>query len=88
LSLRLTGAVKRYGDVVALDGLDLAADDGELLVLLGPSGSGKTTALRLLAGLETPDAGTSRSPDATSPASPRTAATWRWSSRTTRCSRT
>jgi len=58
LSLRLTGVDKRYGDVVALDGLDLAAGDGELLVLLGPSGSGKTTALRLLAGLEVPDAGT------------------------------
>ena len=58
MSLRLAGVGKRYGDVVALDGLDLAAADGELLVLLGPSGSGKTTALRVLAGLEVPDVGT------------------------------
>ena len=41
----------------AVDGLTLAIDDGELLVLVGPSGSGKTTALRMLAGLEPLDAG-------------------------------
>ena len=43
---------------VALDGLDLAFDTGEFIVLLGPSGSGKTTACRLLAGLEEPTSGT------------------------------
>jgi len=43
---------------VALEGLDLAFDTGEFIVLLGPSGSGKTTACRLLAGLEEPTAGT------------------------------
>ncbi len=51
------GVGKRYGDVVALDGLDLGVRDGELLVLVGPSGSGKSTALRVLAGLESADTG-------------------------------
>jgi multiple sugar transport system ATP-binding protein len=48
---------KRFGDTVAVDDLDLRVDDGEFMVLLGPSGCGKTTALRLIAGLETVDAG-------------------------------
>ena len=53
-----TGVTRRFGDVVAVDGLDLEARDGELLVLLGPSGCGKTTALRMVAGLEDADEGT------------------------------
>ena len=53
-----SGATKRYGDVVAVDHLDLEVADGELLVLLGPSGCGKTTALRMVAGLEEVDEGT------------------------------
>ncbi|MEK7866753.1 MAG: ABC transporter ATP-binding protein [Planctomycetota bacterium] len=53
----LRGVTKRFGEVSALDGFDLDARDGEILALLGPSGSGKTTALRVLAGLERPDAG-------------------------------
>jgi ABC-type sugar transport system ATPase subunit len=48
---------KRYDEVDALRGLDLEAEDGELLVLVGPSGSGKSTALRLAAGLEQPTSG-------------------------------
>jgi multiple sugar transport system ATP-binding protein len=44
-------------DTPALEALDLAIEDGELMVLVGPSGSGKTTALRMLAGLEEVDAG-------------------------------
>ena len=53
----MEGLSRRYGDVVALDGLDLTVQAGELVTLLGPSGCGKTTTLRLLAGLEDADAG-------------------------------
>ncbi len=48
---------KQFGNVVAVDTLDLTVDSGELLSLLGPSGCGKTTALRILAGFEQPDRG-------------------------------
>jgi len=53
----LRGLRRVFGDVVALDNLDLTLAPGELVALLGPSGCGKTTALRVLAGFETPDAG-------------------------------
>jgi putative spermidine/putrescine transport system ATP-binding protein len=56
----LTGIRKRYGDVVAVDGVDLTVGDGEFFTLLGPSGSGKTTTLRVIAGFEHPDEGTVR----------------------------
>src|SRR5262249_46862657 len=48
---------KAFGDVVALDDVDLEVDHGEFFTMLGPSGSGKTTTLRLIAGFEKPDAG-------------------------------
>jgi putative spermidine/putrescine transport system ATP-binding protein len=48
---------RSYGDVVAVDGVDLAIPAGEFFTLLGPSGSGKTTTLRLIAGFEEPDSG-------------------------------
>lgn len=51
------GLVKRYGDVVALDGLDLAVPEGTILGLLGPNGAGKTTAVSILTTLIDPDAG-------------------------------
>jgi putative spermidine/putrescine transport system ATP-binding protein len=55
--VRLVGVRKAYGDVVAVDGVDVAVQPGEFFTLLGPSGSGKTTTLRLIAGFERPDAG-------------------------------
>jgi putative spermidine/putrescine transport system ATP-binding protein len=55
--VRLVGVRKAYGDVVAVDGVDLEVASGEFFTLLGPSGSGKTTTLRLIAGFERPDAG-------------------------------
>ncbi len=51
---------KSFGDAVAVDGVDLEVGQGEFFALLGPSGSGKTTTLMLLAGFETPSAGTIR----------------------------
>src|SRR6476660_10111337 len=48
---------KIFGDIVAVNGVDLLTRDGEFLVLLGPSGCGKTTLLRMIAGFETPKAG-------------------------------
>ena len=55
--LRLAGVAKRFGNVPAVQDLDLDIASGEFIVLLGPSGAGKTTTLRLVAGLEQPDAG-------------------------------
>lgn len=55
--IRLTGLRKSYGDVVAVDGIDLEVAPREFFTMLGPSGSGKTTTLRLIAGFESPDAG-------------------------------
>jgi len=56
----LNGATKRFGTVVALDGLDLEVRQGELLALLGPNGAGKTTAISLMLGLLQPEQGSAR----------------------------
>ena len=53
----LRGVTRRFGEIVAVDSLDLEVARGEFLSLLGPSGCGKTTTLRLIAGFEQPDAG-------------------------------
>jgi ABC-type Fe3+/spermidine/putrescine transport system ATPase subunit len=57
VDVELRGVTKRFGDVVAVDALDLAVEHGEFLSLLGPSGCGKTTTLRLIGGFEQPDEG-------------------------------
>ena len=58
LDIRLRAVRKAYGDVVAVDSVDLEIARGEFFTLLGPSGSGKTTTLRMIAGFELPDSGT------------------------------
>ena len=56
-AISLRGLVKSFGEVRAVDGVDLDIADGEFLTLLGPSGSGKTTVLRMIAGFELPTSG-------------------------------
>jgi len=57
VAVRLEAVEKRFGDVVAVAGVDLDVRDGEFFSMLGPSGSGKTTTLRMIAGFELPTAG-------------------------------
>jgi ABC-type Fe3+/spermidine/putrescine transport system ATPase subunit len=55
--VRLVGVTKRYGDIIAVDNLNLHVKDGEYFTLLGPTGHGKTTTLMIIAGLVKPDQG-------------------------------
>jgi ABC-2 type transport system ATP-binding protein len=57
-AVRLTGLTKRYGQVVAVAGLELTIAPGEVVALLGPNGAGKSTTIDMLLGLTRPDAGT------------------------------
>jgi ABC-2 type transport system ATP-binding protein len=59
-AIEVQGLVKRFGAVVALDGVDLVANEGQVLGLLGPNGAGKTTLVRILTTLLKPDAGSAR----------------------------
>jgi ABC-2 type transport system ATP-binding protein len=56
-TLTATDLVKRYGERVALRGVSLSADAGQLVAIIGPNGAGKTTLLSILAGIQTPDEG-------------------------------
>ena len=60
LPLEARGLVKRYGDLVAVDHVDLTVHAGDIYGFLGPNGAGKTTAMRMLLGLLTPDEGEAR----------------------------
>src|SRR5678815_2307122 len=57
MMIEAEGLAKRYGDVAALDGLDLAVPSGQVLAILGPNGAGKTTLIRTIATLTRPSAG-------------------------------
>ena len=57
-AIQVSGLVKRFGDVTALDGIDFAVEPRTVFGLLGPNGAGKTTAVRILTTIITPDAGT------------------------------
>src|SRR5258708_15360663 len=59
-AIQLEGVAKHWGESRALDGITFSAEPGSFVVLLGPSGCGKSTTLRLIAGLDTPTAGTIR----------------------------
>jgi sulfate/thiosulfate transport system ATP-binding protein len=58
MSIEIKNITKKYAGYTAIDDISLSVDSGDLVALLGPSGCGKTTLLRIIAGLETPDAGT------------------------------
>ena len=58
MSIEVSGVTKRFGDFVALDNVNVSLPNGQLTALLGPSGGGKSTLLRIIAGLDSADAGT------------------------------
>ena len=55
--IRVEGIRKRFGAILAVDGLDFVVEPGETFALIGPNGAGKTTTLKMLLGLTRPDAG-------------------------------
>ena len=87
-TLNLKNLTCRFGDVVAVDGIDLDIGDHELVSLLGPSGCGKTTTLRCIAGFESPDDGDILFDQSSVKGLAPRSGTSAWSSRTTHCSPT
>ena len=59
-AVAVNGLRKSFGDVIAVDGVDLVVAPGEVVALLGPNGAGKTTTIEMLLGLRKPDGGTAR----------------------------
>ena len=86
--LELEGVVKWFGRNLVVDGFNLDVKEGEFVSFLGGSGCGKTTTLRMIAGFETPTAGSIRIAGSKWSAWRPTAGAWAWCSRTTRCSPT
>ena len=84
----LRDVCKSYGTIRALRDLNLACNNGELLVVFGPSGAGKTTLLKLVAGFETHDSGQILLDSQGLPASRPNTGTSRWHSRPMRYIRT
>ncbi|MEO8700712.1 MAG: sulfate/molybdate ABC transporter ATP-binding protein [Kofleriaceae bacterium] len=64
MNIEVTKIIKAFGEFPALDEVSVSIPNGQLVALLGPSGSGKTTLLRIIAGIDTPDAGTIKFGDA------------------------
>jgi ABC-type nitrate/sulfonate/bicarbonate transport system ATPase subunit len=64
VKVAVSGVRKAFGDVLALDGVDLSLTTGEVVAVVGPSGCGKSTLLSLVCGLDAPDAGTISAPPA------------------------
>ena len=60
IAIEATGLTKKFGDVVALDGVSVSVPSGSVLGLLGPNGAGKTTAVRILTTIIRPDSGSAR----------------------------
>ena len=87
-AIQLVRLRKNFGDVVAVDDIDLEIYEGEFFSLLGPSGSGKTTVLRMIAGFELPTGGAVCCTATTSASWRLTTAMSIRSSRTMRCSHT
>src|SRR5689334_8679025 len=56
-ALRLTGLTKHFGDVAAVNGIDLSVERGEVVAFLGPNGAGKTSTIDMVLGLSTPTSG-------------------------------
>ncbi|VTM11771.1 maltose ABC transporter ATP-binding protein [Pseudomonas aeruginosa] len=86
--LRIRNLQKGFDGQAIIKGIDLDVRDREFVVFVGPSGCGKSTLLRLIAASKRPAAAASPSTARTSPTLRRRSATWPWSSRPTRCTRT
>ena len=88
-AISMKNIVKQYGDgFLAVNDVSLEVADGEFVILVGPSGCGKSTLLRMIVGLEDITSGDMLIDGTGSTRRRRATATWRWSSRTTRCTRT